>query len=76
MKFPEAATGDALRTPFLQNTSRRLLLNFYKKILTNVKNVTQTKVQKHSFTEKKRKAWNRRPITVTKTEGLAATDKG
>ena len=36
----------SLRTPFLQNTSRRLLLNIYKKILTNLKNARQTKVQK------------------------------
>ena len=32
----------SIRTPFLQNTSRRLLLSFYKKILTNLKNVRQT----------------------------------
>ena len=35
-----------LRTPFPQNTSRRLLLSFYKKILTNLMSVRQTKVQK------------------------------
>ena len=31
----------SLRTPFLQNTSRRLLLRFYQKILTNLKNIRQ-----------------------------------
>ena len=36
----------SIRTHFLQNTSRRLLLSFYKKILINAKNVRQTKVQK------------------------------
>ena len=35
-----------LRTPFLQNTSRQLLLSCYRNILTNLKNVKQTKVQK------------------------------
>ena len=42
-------------------------------------NVRQTKEQNKSFTEKKRKAWNRGKRTqmpVTITEGLAATDKG
>ena len=35
--------------------------------------------QKDSYTEKKRKAWNRGKrthISVTQTEGLVATDKG
>ena len=37
------------------------------------------KYKKDSFTEKKRKAWNtgkRTQMPVTRTEGLAATDKG
>ena len=37
------------------------------------------KYKKDSFTEKKRKVWNRGTLTqmrVTITEGLAATDKG
>ena len=41
--------------------------------------VDQRKNKKDSFTEKKRKAWNRGKRTqmpVTVTEGLAATDNG
>ena len=50
VKFPEAAT----RTPFLQSTSRRLFLSFCKKILANLNNVRQTKVQKRFiYVEKK-----------------------
>ena len=79
VKFPEAATGSALiRTPFLENTSRWLLLSFHKKILTNLKNVRQMKVQKRFIYGKKRKAWNRgKPtqMSVTITESLAAIDK-
>ena len=69
----------SIRTPFLQDTSRRLFLSFYEKILTNVNNVRQTKVQKDSFTEKKRKARNkgkRTQMPVTITEGLVATGNG
>ena len=68
----------SIRTPFPQNTSRRLLLSFYKKILTNLKNFRQIKVQKRFIYGEKRKAWNRGKQTqmpVTVTEGLAATDK-
>ena len=68
-----------LRTPFQQDTSRRLLLSFYKKILTNLKNLRQTKIQKRiHLRRKKRKAWNIRKQTQmpsTVTEGLAATGK-
>ena len=68
-----------LRTPFQQDTSRRLLLSFYKKILTNLKNLRQTKIQKRiQKKKKKRKAWNIRKQTQmpsTVTEGLAATGK-
>ena len=46
----------SIRTPFLQNTSRWLLLSFHKKILTNVKNGRQKKVQKRFiYGEKKGK---------------------
>ena len=69
-----------LRTPFQQDTSRQLLLSFYKKILTNLKNLRQTKIQKRiHLRRKKRKAWNIRKQTQmpsTVTEGLAATGKG
>ena len=34
------------KNTFLENTSIQLLLRFYKKILTNLKNVRRTKVQK------------------------------
>ena len=44
----------SVRTPFLQNTSRLLLLHFCKEILTNLKNVRQTKVPKRfTYGEKK-----------------------
>ena len=43
-----------LRTPFQQDTSRRLLLSFYKKILTNLKNVRQTKIQKRIHLRRKK----------------------
>ena len=46
--FRSSHQSCSLRTPFLQNTSRRLLLSFYKKILTNLKIVRQTKVKKDS----------------------------
>ena len=70
-----------MRAPFLQNTSRRLLLSFYKNVLTNVKISDKQNYKKDSFTEKKRKAWNRGKRTeiilpVTIMEGPAATDKG
>ena len=69
-----------LRTPFQQDTSRRLLLSFYKKILTNLKNLRQTKIQKRiHLRRRKRKAWNIRKQTQMPsivTEGLAATGKG
>ena len=70
----------SLKTSFPHNTSRRLLLSFYKKILINLKNARHAKVQKRFlYGEKKSKAWNREKrtqVTVTLTEGLAATDKG
>ena len=45
-----------IRTPFLQDTSRKLLLSFYKKMLTNVKNVRQMEVQiRFIYGEKKGK---------------------
>ena len=53
--------------------------SFQKKILTNLKNIRQTKVQRIHLWRKKRKAWNRGKQTqmpVTGTEGLAATDNG
>ena len=54
--FRSSHQSYSLRTPFLQNTSRRLLLNFYKKILTNLYIVRQTKVQKRfMYGEKKAK---------------------
>ena len=53
--FRSSHQSCSLRTPFLQNTSRRLLLSFYKKILTNLLIVKQTKVQKRFiYGEKKR----------------------
>ena len=69
----------SLKTPFLQNTSRRLLLSFYRKILTNLKNVRQTKVQKGLIYRERRKAWNkvkRTQMPVPVTDTLTATDKG
>ena len=70
-----------LRKAFLERdsgTSKGLLLSFYKN--DNGKfNVRQTKEQKDSFTEKKRKAWNRQKRTqmpVTLTEVLAAVFAG
>ena len=54
--FRSSQQSCCLRTPFLQNTSRRLLLNFYKKILTNLQIVRQSKVQKRfMYGEKKTK---------------------
>ena len=50
----------SIRTPFLQNTSRRLLLSFYKKIFTNVKNVRQTKVQKVFIYREKKESLEQR----------------
>ena len=64
-----------LTTSFPQNTSRRLLLSFYQKILMSDK----LKYKKGSFTEKKGKTWNsgeRTQMPVTVTKGLAVTDKG
>ena len=46
------------KNTFLQNTSRRLLLSFYKKILTNLMS-EKRKYKKIHFRRKKRKAWNR-----------------
>ena len=45
-----------LRTPFLQNTSIRLLLSFYKKVLTNLKNIRQTKAQKRFISGAKKES--------------------
>ena len=54
--FRSSHQSCSLRTPFLQNTFRRLLLSFYKKILTNLQNVRQTKAQKRFiYGEKKAK---------------------
>ena len=53
--------------------------SFYKKILTNLKNVRKTRAQKRFIYGEKRKAWNigeRTQMPVTITEGLGATDKG
>ena len=50
----------SIRTPFLQNTSRGLLLSFLKKILTNLKNVRQTKVQKRFFYGEKKESMEQR----------------
>ena len=66
-------------TPFLQETSRRLLLSSLKKIFTNLRISDKQKHQKDSHTEKKRKAWSREKQTrmpVTLIEDLAVTDKG
>ena len=67
-----------IRTPFLQNTSRRLPLSFYKKISTNLRNIIQTKVQKRIIYGEKKETWSRKKQTNVSyiIEGLAATDKG
>ena len=63
---------------FLQNTSTRLLLSFYKKILRNSKNVRQTKVQKRFIYGEKKEIMEQKETNANAsylTEGLAATDK-
>ena len=50
----------SIRTPFLQNISRQLLLSFYKKILTNVMNVRQTKEQKRFIYGEKKESMEQR----------------
>ena len=45
----------SIRAPFLQNTPGWLLLNFHKKVLTNVRNVRERKAQKRfTYGEKKK----------------------
>ena len=56
----------SIRTPFLQNTSKRPLLSFYKKILTNVKNVIQTKVQFEML------KFTKRPKTALSVKGISS----
>ena len=54
-------------------------MKFLQKDIDKFKECQTNKSTKDSFTEKKRKAWNRGKRTqmpVTITEGLAATDKG
>ena len=50
----------SLGTPFLQKTSRRLLLSFYEKILTNLLIDKQTKVQKRFIYAEKKQSMEQR----------------
>ena len=66
------------KNTFLQNTSRRLLLSFYKKILTNLMS-EKRKYKKIHFRRKKGKhgtEGNELKMLFTVTEGLAAVFAG
>ena len=57
----------------------KVLVKFLQKDIDKFKECQTNESTKDSFTEKKRKAWNKvkqTQIPVTVTEGLAATDNG
>ena len=56
--FRSSRQSCSVRTPFQQDTFRRLL-SFHKKILKIYRMSDKRKHNKDSYTEKKSKAWNR-----------------
>ena len=70
VKFPEAATVGALQEHLFYRTPRRLLLSFYNKILKNLRNVRQTKVQKRFIDGEKKQSMEQRETNANEKQRL------
>ena len=74
VKFPEAATGGALQEHLFYRTPRRLLLSFYNKILKNLRNVRQIKVQKRLIDGEKKQSLEQRETNANEKQRLTRVE--